>query len=380
MSERQIALALTGGGARAAYQVGWLRHLAHAFPELRPTILTGVSAGAINAAFLASSRRPFRETVERLAQLWLSIDTDRVYRVDARSVLGHVGGWGARLLFGGSDDSPRLRGMVDTVPLRGFLAEHLPLEADGVLANVERNLNEGRIDALAISTTSYATGESVTFAAGRPLTGWARPRRRVVHERLTIEHVMASAALPLFFPAIRLGDGWHGDGGIRLTAPLAPALHLGATHILAVSPRYLRAAEGGDHAPPLDYPTPARIGGVLMNALFLDMLDHDVQQMQRINGLLARLPKPARGGLRRVNVLVSRPSRDLGVLASDYEARLPRLFRFFERGIASTEGRSSDFLALVLFERDYLARLIELGEHDAAQRHDELAAFLAEPA
>ena len=382
MSGLQLALALTGGGARAAYQVGCLRYVARAFPHVHPTILTGVSAGAINAAHIASSRRGFAETIERLRELWLSLDTEQVYRVDARSLASHVSGWGLRLLAGGRAFAPQLRGMVDTQPLRDFLARHLPHGEAGTLHEVQRNIDDARIDALAISTTDYATGQSVTYVQGRDLSLWTRPQRRAEHVAMSIEHVMASAALPLFFPAVhlgedRLGGSWHGDGGIRLTAPLSPALHLGASHILAVSPRFLRDEEAVRRERSPHYPAPARIAGVLMNSIFLDMLDHDAMQMARINRLVSALPADARDGLRTVKVLILRPSRDLGHLAGDYERQLPRMFRFLERGLGTREAKSADFLALVLFERAYLSRLIELGEEDAHHRHEEIAAFLA---
>lgn len=379
MTQFQLALALTGGGARAAYQVGCLRYIARAFPHVHPTILTGVSAGAINAAHIASSRRGFAETVDTLSSLWLSLDTEQVYRVDARSLFGHVAGWGTRLLTGGKAFAPQLRGMVDTQPLRDFLAHHLPHGDAGVLQHVQRNIDDARIDALAISTTDYATGQSVTYVQGRDLALWSRPQRRAVHTQLSIEHIMASAALPMFFPAVHLDDGWHGDGGIRLTAPLSPALHLGASHILAVSPRFLRDEDALRSERTHHYPAPARIAGVLMNAIFLDMLDHDAMQMARINRLVRAMPEDVRGDLRPVKVLILRPSRDLGHLAGDYETQLPRMFRFLERGLGTREGRSADFLALVLFEHAYLSRLIELGEEDAMRRHDAIAEFL-EPA
>ncbi len=377
MSRLQLALALTGGGARAAYQVGCLRYIARAFPHIHPTILTGVSAGAINAAHIASSRLGFAETIERLCDLWLSLDTEQVYRVDARSLAGHVTGWGMRLLSGGREFSPQLRGMVDTLPLRNFLATHLAQSDGGVLHEVQRNVDDGRIDALAISTTDYATGQSVAYVQGRDLSLWTRPQRRAEHTRMSIDHVMASAALPLFFPAVHLGDGWHGDGGIRLTAPLSPALHLGASHILAVSPRFLRDDAALQRERTQHYPAPARIAGVLMNSIFLDMLDHDAMQMARINRLVKALPPGTRDALRAGEVLILRPSRDLGHLAGNYEAQLPRMFRFLERGLGTREAKSADFLALVLFERAYLSRLIELGEEDAHRRHEVIAAFLA---
>ena len=186
---------------------------------------------------------------------------------------------------------------------------------------------------------------------------------------------MASAALPMFFPAVQLESGWHGDGGMRLTAPLSPALHLGATRILAVSPR-TKPSFDLPSTMAVPYPSPAQIAGVLFNAVFLDMLDYDALQMNRINHLVSQLPEDQRDGLRKVDVMVLRPREDLGVLAQEHEINMPRAFRFFERGLNDRTVRSADALSMVIFEPEYLALLIRLGEEDTASRHDEIAAFL----
>lgn len=375
----QLALALTGGGARAAYQVGCLRYIAGAFPDFHPEIITGVSAGAINAAHLASSTRSMRDAVERLHALWLNIGTEQVYRVDARSLASHVLGWGARLVSGGRSFGPGLRGMVDTSPLRHFLTANLPHDQEGVLVNIANNLEQGRLNAVAISTTSYETGRSITWVQGNSMTAWTRRDRASVHTSLSIEHVMASAALPVFFPAVNLEGTWQGDGGIRLTAPLSPAVHLGATKVLAVSPRYLPPPSQVHLQRGNPYPTPARIAGVLMNSVFLDMLDHDELQMQRINELLRAMPASAHGNLRHVDVLILRPSRDLAALAGAFEVKLPKLFRFLQRGLGTRQTRGADALAMVMFEQGYLSRLVALGEEDASARHAEIDAFLHAP-
>jgi NTE family protein len=374
MSHRVTALALTGGGARAAYQVGCLRAISRARPEFAPSILTGVSAGAINAAHLACRSAGFAAAVEDLCGFWRSIDTELVFRVDAWSLASRFVGWGTRLLSGGV--APPMRGMVDTSPLREFLAARLPLE-EGRLAGVRPAIDSGSLRALVITTTSYASGRSISWVQGDGVELWRRPQREAVHAEITLDHVMASAALPLFFPAVRIGREWHGDGGVRQTAPLSPAMHLGATHILAVSPRFTRGDEP-NRALTLPYPSPARVAGILANAIFLDMLDFDALQMQRINSLLAHVPPGARGSLRPLQVLILRPSRDLGRVAAEHEYRLPRLFRFLQRGIGSRDGRSADVVSMVNFEPAFIEGLIELGESDTNARIDEITAFLEE--
>jgi NTE family protein len=187
---------------------------------------------------------------------------------------------------------------------------------------------------------------------------------------------MASAALPFFFPAGEIGGSWYGDGGIRLTAPLSPAIHLGARKIMAVSTRYPRTRDEARQPAVAGYPPPAQVAGVLLNAIFLDLLDSDATRLQQLNGLLDRLPPGSRNGFQHIDLLVLRPSQDLGRLANEFEANLPRTFRFLVRGLGSRETRSNDLLSLLMFQSDYIAKLIELGEADARRRSAEIDAFL----
>ena len=187
---------------------------------------------------------------------------------------------------------------------------------------------------------------------------------------------MASAALPLFFPAVKLEGAWHGDGGIRLTAPLSPALHLGATRILAVSPRATPVNVMPEEMR-AEYPSPAQIAGTLLNAVFLDLLDYDALQMNRVNRLLDRMDPEQWGDFRQVEVMVLRPRTDLGQLAREQKVSMPRAFRFFQRGVEDKDSKTSDALSMVMFEPEYLGLLLKLGEEDAAAQHDEIEAFLS---
>ena len=211
---------------------------------------------------------------------------------------------------------------------------------------------------------------------GKNIETWERPHRRARKTLFTVDHVMASTALPLFFPAVELEDGWHGDGSIRLIAPLSPALHLGADRIVAISTRYQRAPEEADRPEVSGYPPPAQVAGMLMNSIFLDLLDFNAMNLQRFNDLLAIHPKESPMGLRHVQLLVLRPSVDLGKLAYDYEPQLPRAFRFLTRGLGTRETTSPDFLSFILFQPDYLRALMRIGEADAMDRADEICSFL----
>ena len=373
-----LGLVMGGGGARAAYQVGFLRYLARRYPDLHIPYVHGVSAGAINAALLASHHGTLLQAVEELSRLWESLTVDHVFRVDPASLAMNSVRW-LRQLGGGGLRGGRIqvKGLVDTSPLRTHLTESLHA-VGGELTGIEYKLAHGGLRALAISTTSYSTGASVTWLQGRDIEPWQRPQRLTESATITVDHVMASAALPLLFPAVQLGSAWYGDGGIRLTAPLSPVLHLGARRILAISNRYDRSSLETEDAQVHGYPPPAQVMGVLLNAVFLDLLDNDALRLERLNRLLEALPEEHRHGLEPIKLLVLRPSVDLGRLSSQFEARLPRSIRFLTRGLGTRETKSPDVLSLILFQADYLRALMEIGERDAEARADEIADFLAD--
>jgi len=366
----EVAIALSGGGARAAYQVGLLRCLAELAPDYRFPIITGVSAGAVNAAFLASHPGGIAEATHELSRLWSDLQGDRVFGTGVLALGRNVARWATRLISGGVRIAPKVRGLVDTAPLSQLLEREL-CTVDGEITGIARNLEAGLLDAVALTTLNYSTGQTTTWVQGCDIQTWERPDRCSAKVRLTVDHVMASAALPLIFPAVRLIDAWHGDGGVRLAAPLAPAVHLGASRIIAVSTRYKRGAQEAELRE-ASYPPPAQILGKLFNAIFLDVIDQDVQRLERINSLLSELPPEKRGGMRKIEIMVLRPSVDLGKLAREYEPDLPRGFRFLTRGLGTRETTSPDFLSLLMFQPDYIARLIEIGEADARERCDEL--------
>ena len=371
----RLALVMSGGGARAAYQVGMLRWLARRHPDLHVPVMTGVSAGAINAAFLASRPDGFGTSAEELVDLWSHLTAEHVFRVDTLSLARNVLRVGLKLVSGGAIVTPHAHAAVDTTPLRGLLEQMLDARGDEI-PGIEANLRRGALSALAITASSYTTGQSICWTQGRDIPQWERAHRKSIATRLGVRHVMASAALPMFFPAIEIEGQWFGDGGIRLTAPLSPAIHLGADRILAISTRYARTREEADQPVVNGYPPPAQIIGVLFNAIFLDLFDADALSMERVNMVAEVLPPDLRTGYRTIKLIVLRPSRDLGKLANEYEAGLPGAFRFMTRGLGTRETRSNDLLSLLMFQPDYLKRLIELGEADAEARRDEIEGLL----
>ena len=372
------AIVMSGGGARSAYQVGVLRGLARHLPDLRFPIVVGVSAGAINAAFFASHSGGLREASDELAALWASLHVEDVFRLDtpslARSLLGWLR-WSTHLPSGPPSRGPEVRGLVDTEPLRGTL-RRAAATVDGEIVGIGRNLERGTLKAAALITLNYATGQTVTWVQGGDLRPWNQPQRRTIHTRLTVEHIMASSSLPLIFPAVRLGHSYHGDGGVRLSTPIAPAIRLGASRILAISPRYEPSFEEADRPQIQGYPPPAQVLNHLLNAVFLDVLDEDVRRLKSLNPLIEKLPPEDRGELRPVAIKVLRPSEDLGKLAAAYEPQLPEAFRLLTRSLGTKETTTPDFLSYLMFQPDYLEHLIRLGEADAEARLPELRELL----
>lgn len=371
--EDVTAVVLSGGGARAAYQVGLLRCVAEMAPDLRFSIITGVSAGAVNAAFLAGHSGGLAAATDDLCRLWSELDVSSIFRTGPVALARNVVRWGVRLLSGGARLVPEVRGLLDPAPLSELLARRLGVE-DGEIHGIARNLEAGGMKGVALTTLDYATGRTWTWVQGCDIHTWERPDRTSAKTRLTIDHVMASASLPLLFPAVRLGESWHGDGGIRLAAPLAPAVHLGANRIVAVSTRHRDAYAKTE--PSVRYPPPAQILGKLINAVFLDVIDQDVRRLETINGLICDLPPEKRRGMRKIESFIVRPSVDLGKLARHHEPDLPWAFRFMTRGLGTRDTASPDFLSLLMFQPDYIEHLIEIGEADAREHYDELARLI----
>ncbi len=368
----RTALVLSGGGARGAYQVGVLRYIARQRPNVEFPILTGVSAGAINASFLAGRSDSFEATVEALAEHWMSLCTQRVFRSDLPSLAGNVLRVLVSLGLGGSSLAPRVRGLVATDPLHRFLEKLIDTDA------IASNIDAGKLRALAVTATSYGSGRTVTFVQGEPdVEPWDRVRRFSTSTQITADHVMASAAIPLFFPACPIGGRYFGDGSLRQSHPLSPAYHLGANRILAISSRMSPGPmkHSDEHQP---YPPAAQLIGLLLNSIFLDNLDVDAERLRRINYLLTRVPESHRWLLteKEVKLLVLRPSSDIGRVATEYERSMPASVRYLIRGLGTRRVASSDLVSYLLFESDYLAKLISLGERDAERNWLKIRRFL----
>ena len=354
----RLGLVLSGGGARGAYQVGVVAALAERLPGLEFPILAGMSAGAINTAWLAAHPGPLAVSVTGLTAAWRRLTTDQVYRLRPTRLTRSALRW----LWQGVTQQKRgpatVRGLVDTQPLREFLEGCL------TLGGIDRNLAARRLRAVALTAVSYATGRAVTFVQGGPNTAlWERHDRVAVRAQLTVDHIMASAAVPIVFPAIQMGEEFYGDGGIGAVAPLAAAIHLGARGIVAIS----TAAPGT--APPVEvhpYPSVAEVTGLLFRAIFVDALEADAARLERLNRLLAALPEgaPAADGLRPVELLMIRPSQSLSQLAVGRDRLLPPAIRQIVQAFGGGRSNASEFLAYLLFHPEYTTTLAELGYQD----------------
>ncbi|HUR83261.1 MAG TPA: patatin-like phospholipase family protein [Thermoanaerobaculia bacterium] len=373
-----LAVMLTGGGARAAYQVGLLKGIARHFPHLRFQIIVGVSAGAINAAYLAAFRGTLAEKASHLAGMWCELNCDSIYQFDwkilmpFRTALASISP--KKLPF--TQSQPH--GIVDTTPLKELLSRILHVAPDCEIPGIAENIASGDLTALALMTLDYSTGQTVRWVQGRTYDTYEGPNRRVASTKFTVNHILASAALPFVFPAVRLAGAWHGDGGIRLAAPLSPAVHLGARRIIAMSTGYQRTPEEASSPAVSGYPPAAQILGQLVNAVFLDVIDEDVARMERMNDLLRKMAPHERDGLKPIELLVLRPSVDLGKLSGEYERYLPRKLKLLVRALGAKETESPDFVSLLMFEPAYTRRIIEIGEGDVDARLPEIRAFLGE--
>jgi len=366
------ALVLSGGGARAAYQAGVLRYVGEQFPEAAFPVLTGVSAGSINVAHLANHPGTFRDSTDELVECWAALCANDLFRPKSTlRVLREILGFSAT-----AEDYA----LVDPSPLRAYLCEHLDAPG-GRLLGIQKNVQANRLQAVAITTSNYTTRQTVTWVQGEQMQHWARPNRVGRSALLTLDHVMASAALPFLFPAVQLGAHWYGDGGIRLLDPLAPAIHLGADRLFVISTRYRRSRSEAQEPSCTGYPPLAQIAGMLTSVLFLDVLEHDAAVLQRVNTLVRKLPEEEPTSLRPLDVLVIRPSEDLGKMAHAYEVPFGGAAGRLAQLMGARQTRSADWMSMMLFTPAYAQRLMDLGYDDARQQHQRIAAFLQmEPA
>ena len=368
-------LILSGGGARAAYQVGVLSAIADLLPEYADNpfeVIVGTSAGAINAVSLACGALDFQQSIRKLTAIWQNFRSELVYRTDWWGVLRQASRFvGQHLLGFGRGLEPIA--LLDNSPLRELLLKEL--DFSGINLAVARR----KLRAVAITAFAYQSGQAVTFYQGRGnIEPWERHRRHGLPARLHIEHLMASSAIPLLFPPVRLNHQYFGDGAVRQAAPISPALHLGADRVLVIG---VRSQNQEEQTIPMTTrpPSLAQIGGHLLNSTFIDNLESDLELLGRLNMLGEMLPEQERKrylGLSPVDVLVISPSKIIDDIAARHRHQLPASLRLFLRGPGAMRASGGGVLSYLLFERGYCNELIELGYQDAMSKKAELSAFL----
>lgn len=376
---RRIGLVLTGGGARAAYQVGVLRAISviTKFEKVPFTIISGFSAGAINGTWLGSRCEDFDSATKSMWDAWASMTTDKVFTTDSISIARIALRWVKDRSLGGlMNRRSAINFLLDTAPLEKFIKTHIDFEA------LNEHLDKQRIHALAITAANYRSGHSTVFYNGsRDIEDWRKFNRISVRSEIRPEYVMASAAIPIFFPPILVGDSYYGDGMIRLNAPLSSAIHLGAQKLLIIGIRGPRPA----FQKPPDTVSSVSIGdiaGTILNGLFFDSLDADIDRMQRVNRTLAvmsleelqQLPDQ----LRKIPMLSLKPTEEMADLPECEMTTLPATLSYLLRGIGVTPNKGKDLLSYLSFEPDYMQSLLKLGYQDTIRRKDDILDFFEE--
>ncbi|TDR70629.1 patatin-like phospholipase family protein [Paludibacterium purpuratum] len=370
--QAKVGLVLAGGGARAAYQAGVLLAISHILPDPRKNpfpVICGTSAGAINATGLACAAEDFRVAAGHLAQLWRQIRIADVYQSDMLYFLKTFLHFGVSIASAGRI-WPNPKSFLDNAPLRDYLARVV------TFSGIDRAIDAGALHALALTASCFNSGQSVTFFDGAPEVGeWTRQMRIGVREKIGLDHLMASSALPLIFPAARVGDRFFCDGAVRQMAPLSPALHLGAQKLFVVGLASHRSSvrDGG-------YPSPAQVFGHLLNSIFADSMASDMERLIRVNHTVSLLgghgDLAAQTPLKRVEVFLLNPSASLEDIARKHVHLFPPVLRFILHGTGATRRRGLSLATYLLFEPGYCRDLISLGYKDALKQKAEILNFL----
>lgn len=369
----KVGLVLTGGGARAAYQVGVLRAVATILPKGARNpfpVICGTSAGAINAASLAVSARNFHEGVRQLVDVWENFHVNRVYRSDPAGLFLNS----IRLLSSLILNKHGAISLLDDSPLTNLLIHRLPFRG------IQKSINSGDLHGLGITAWGYTSGQSVTFYQGREnITAWDRERRVGVSTNIGVEHLLASSAIPFLFPARRINREYFGDGSMRQLAPISPALHMGAERILVIGVHDTLNIRP-DLVNPASYPPMAQIAGHVMNSIFLDSLDVDLERLQRINEIIQLIPRETLENssmqLRQIETMIISPSEEINKIAERYSHTLPRTMRLAYRAIGAMGRDGSTLLSYLLFEKPFCQALIKLGYQDTMSRKNEILQFI----
>lgn len=376
MGRQKIGLILTGGGARAAYQVGVLKAVAEFLPlraRMPFDVVCGTSAGALNAVTLVVNARHFRKGVRYLLNIWNNARVSDIYRSDVLGVAGNSLRWVLGLLLSvlGSNRLNRVS-MLDNRPMRTFLEQTLPCEL------IQQQIDAGLVHAVSVTASGYGSGHSVTFYQGvSEIRPWKRARRVGVPTQISIQHLLASSAIPFMFPSVHVNREFFGDGSMRQIAPISSALHMGAERVLVVGVGHGTSDEDEKRAKIENYPSLAEIAGHALDSIFIDGLEVDLERLRRINHTMSMIPEDLRGriNLQHIEALVITPSQPLEKIAERHVSNLPWTIRLLLRLVGVRRGGGANLVSYLLFEKHYCRALIDLGYQDAFKRRDEILRF-----
>jgi NTE family protein len=370
------ALVLTGGGARAAYQVGVLKAIAQYMPRnhgIPFPIICGTSAGSINASALACYASCFHLGVKKLELIWKNLTTDQIYTSDASHVLGHIS-QGILSSFQADYANKPARSILNNEPLRVLLNKVVDFK------RIDKNILKGYLSALSITASSYNSSESISFyQAHKNISPWNRAKRRGKKTQITCDHLMASSAIPMLFPSVKIGHQHFGDGSIHQLSPLSPAIHLEAERIFIIGVEQpkesLHRLENNPHPPSI-----ATIAGHMLDSVFADTLQSDLERMQRVNNTLKLIDKSKQNtqkGLKNIENFLINPSHDFNAIALKYYNEIPLSIRLLLRTIGISNESESSILSYLLFDKHYCRDLIKLGFNDALAQEDNIRSFLS---
>ncbi len=372
-SQKTLGLILPGGGARNAYQVGVLKAVEELVPTGSPSpfpVVTGTSAGSLNAGMIASRSSDFSDAIHRLTGMWENLHMDMVVRTDTKTTSKTAARWLWSFTSGGNSQPDSL---LDNTPLRSLIENHVNL------ARMRQCIAAGQLRALGVTSSSYSRGASITYFEGQDeLKPWERTRRIGTPTRLRLDHFMASIAIPVVFPAIMMGNEYHGDGSMREAAPLSPALHLGADKLLIISVRNPQPDNVSALKP--RYPNLGQIAGYMFDTLFMDRLDSDIERLNRINFALAQTKRQMfqhnNAKLRPIEFLVISPSVDVRNIVAKHVHAFPRSMRILLKTFGAMNKEGRPLTSYLLFDSGFARELIDLGYHDGLAQRDKLQELL----
>jgi NTE family protein len=377
LSEKKIktGIILSGGGARAAYQVGVLKAIYQLIPKNSHNpfpIICGSSAGAINATILACYAGQYRIGLRRLESVWSNFSVDKVFRSDYKGMFKQTLRFTWHLITGRK--GPRFTSLLDNQPLRELLRDVIPFQ------RLQELINEGRLDALCVTCSDYTDGGSYSFYQGKAdIENWQRHRRVGIRDNIHLSHLMASSAIPILFPAVSINHQYFGDGSVGFLSPISPALHLGADKVLVIGLEHSKLGAGYACYDKNQHPSIADVAGNVLDSIFIDSLDSDVERLERINKILDSVPKDLLSqvdlNLKKVENLVISPSKDLGSIADKHSNELPPGISFFFRRLGIEGEKGSNILSYLLFEKSYCKELIKLGYQDAMDKKSDIEHF-----